>query len=141
MELVDGTPLTEHAARNKIDVDACLRVVASVADAVEHAHQCGVMHRDLKPSNILVTGDGHPKILDFGVARATDADVRATNLQTLAGQVVGTLATGPTNSPRSSPGLATATLTGAAAVVERAYPELKAIAECALPHAVAGRRV
>lgn len=92
MELVEGTPLHQHAERERLGVEERLGLIAAVADAVEHAHQRGVIHRDLKPSNILVTKSGQPKILDFGVARATDADVRTTTLHTLAGQVIGTLA-------------------------------------------------
>ena len=58
--------------------------MARVCDAVHHAHQKAIIHRDLKPGNILVD-DGQPKVLDFGVARATDADRQAT-LHTTAGR-------------------------------------------------------
>ena len=65
--------------------------MAKICDAVQHAHQRGVIHRDLKPGNILVDETGQPKILDFGVARVTDSDVEATR-QTDMGQLIGTLA-------------------------------------------------
>ena len=96
MELVEGRPLTDHARARRLNTAARLDLLARVCDAVQHAHQRGVVHRDLKPSNILVTEDGQPKVVDFGVARALDADVQgaaaaAATGHTEAGQVVGTL--------------------------------------------------
>jgi tetratricopeptide (TPR) repeat protein len=66
--------------------------MARVCDAVEHAHERGIIHRDLKPGNVLVDDSGQPKVLDFGVARATDLDVRATTGHTEVGELIGTLA-------------------------------------------------
>jgi WD40 repeat protein len=65
--------------------------VARVCDAVQHAHEQGVIHRDLKPGNILVDEAGQPKVLDFGVARATGADLLTSVDRTRTGQLVGTL--------------------------------------------------
>src|SRR5262249_34551509 len=65
-------------------------LVARVCDAVQHAHDRGVIHRDLKPSNILVEESGQPKVLDFGVARATDADLLTAAGLTRTGQLLGT---------------------------------------------------
>ena len=90
MELVRGRPLTEYAAERRLTVAGRLALFAAVCDAVQHAHQQGVIHRDLKPSNILVTEDGGPKVLDFGVARLT-ADGGRDGTATGDGQVVGTL--------------------------------------------------
>lgn len=91
MEYVEGMSLTEHAKRQKLGPLARLDLLARICESVHHAHQKGIVHRDLKPANILVTANGIPKILDFGVARATDSDIRSTTMQTEAGQLIGTL--------------------------------------------------
>ncbi len=91
MELVDGEPLTEYADRLKLGTRQRLELVSRICDAVQHAHGKGVIHRDLKPGNILVTRDGQPKILDFGVARSTDSDIQVTTIQTDVGQLIGTV--------------------------------------------------
>ncbi|MEM7755117.1 MAG: serine/threonine-protein kinase [Planctomycetota bacterium] len=90
MELVTGDTLLDHCEHGGLSVRAKLELIARVCDAMEHAHQKGVIHRDLKPSNILVTESGQPKVLDFGVARATESDLQAT-VHTSTGQIVGTV--------------------------------------------------
>ncbi|MCP3920930.1 MAG: SUMF1/EgtB/PvdO family nonheme iron enzyme [bacterium] len=92
MELIGGEPLTSYACSHALSARERLALLARVADAVQHAHQQGVIHRDLKPENILVTAAGQPKILDFGIARASDSDVQLSTLQTDVGQILGTLA-------------------------------------------------
>ena len=91
MELVAGVPLGEFTERGGLDLAGRLELIAKVCDAVHHAHQKGVVHRDLKPANVLVTAEGQPKILDFGVARITGADIEATTRHTAAGEILGTL--------------------------------------------------
>ncbi|MEZ6243289.1 MAG: serine/threonine-protein kinase [Phycisphaerales bacterium] len=92
MEFVDGSPLLEHVREHALGTRERLEVFTRVCDAVHHAHQRGVIHRDLKPGNILVDRSGQPKILDFGVARATDSDLQVSTLHTDAGRLIGTLA-------------------------------------------------
>jgi WD40 repeat protein len=91
MELIHGMPLDQYARSHALDVPARLELLAKVCDAVQHAHDKGIIHRDLKPGNILVDETGQPKVLDFGVARATDADLQTTSGRTEIGQLLGTL--------------------------------------------------
>jgi WD40 repeat protein/serine/threonine protein kinase len=91
LELIRGLPLDEYARRENLSTAARLELVARVCDAVQHAHEQGVIHRDLKPGNILVDGSGQPRVLDFGVARATGADLLTSMDRTRTGQLVGTL--------------------------------------------------
>lgn len=91
MEFIEGLPLTEYAKKKSLGTRERLELIARVSDAVDHAHQKGVIHRDLKPGNILVDESGQPKILDFGIARATDSDIQQTTLRTDIGQLVGTI--------------------------------------------------
>ena len=90
MEFIRGLPLDEYADRHGLDLAARVGLVARVCDAVQHAHDRGVIHRDLKPANILVEETGQPKVLDFGVARATDADLLTAAGLTRTGQLLGT---------------------------------------------------
>ncbi len=90
MEFVDGVSLLEHAARGGLDSAARLKLVVAICNAVQHAHQRGVVHRDLKPANILVDAAGHPRVLDFGIARLLEEGEGGTRL-TQFGELVGTL--------------------------------------------------
>jgi Tfp pilus assembly protein PilF/predicted Ser/Thr protein kinase len=91
MEFVHGSSLLDYAEAQRLSTPQRLEVVVKICEAVHHAHQRGLIHRDLKPSNILVDEMAQPKILDFGVVRATDSDAQVTR-QTDLGQLVGTLA-------------------------------------------------
>ena len=72
MEYVDGQPIDAYCDSRKLDVTARLKLFRKVCSAVHAAHQNLIVHRDLKPSNILVTEDGEPKLLDFGIAKLLD---------------------------------------------------------------------
>lgn len=96
MEFVDGPSVTEYAAVRNLGVRDRLRLFARICDAVHYAHTMGFVHRDLKPNNILVAEIGdpsepQPKVLDFGIARATDAEFETTTMHTAAGEILGTL--------------------------------------------------
>jgi WD40 repeat protein/tRNA A-37 threonylcarbamoyl transferase component Bud32 len=89
--IADAKTLTHYAKDLKLPTRQRLDLFRSVCDAVAHGHQKGVIHRDLKPSNILVDVTGQPKVIDFGVARATDSDMAVSTMQTDVGQLLGTL--------------------------------------------------
>src|SRR5262249_3662529 len=90
MELVRGVPLSEYMHNHVPELTARLDLFARVCEAVQHAHDQGIVHRDLKPGNILVDQAGQPKVLDFGIARATDADLQTSEGRTKTGQLLGT---------------------------------------------------
>lgn len=93
MEFVEGTTLDHVIKRGECDVKHAFELVAEVCDAVEYAHQRGVLHRDLKPANILVDTRGRIRLLDFGIAQVLGEDA-AQSRETLSspGQIVGTVA-------------------------------------------------
>ncbi|MCC6361132.1 MAG: protein kinase [Phycisphaerales bacterium] len=121
MEFVDGPTLLEFAAQVRLDLRARLDLFVQICEAVQFAHQHGVIHRDLKPANILVVCAGtsapatephlrdsrsvharpHPKILDFGVARLSDREPGSPTVHTSVGELIGTV---PYMSPEQAAG-------------------------------------
>jgi len=93
MDHVPGRSITEHATAYGLSISDQLHLFATVCEAVEYAHQHGVIHRDLKPSNVLVNEEGEPVIVDFGLARAVPAPESVAVDPTISapGQVLGTL--------------------------------------------------
>jgi serine/threonine protein kinase len=94
MELVHGLPLTKFADEAKLTPRQRLELFVPICQAVQHAHQKGIVHRDLKPPNILVTmvdGRPVPKVIDFGVAKATGGKLTEESMATEMGAVIGTL--------------------------------------------------
>ena len=93
MEYVAGIPLTRYCRDHKVNLQERLRLFVQVCSAVQHAHQKGVIHRDLKPSNILVTemdGSPLPKVIDFGISKATGQQLTGKTLHTMFGKLIGT---------------------------------------------------
>ena len=93
MELVKGVPINQYCDKNHLPTKERLQLFIAVCQAIHHAHQKGVIHRDIKPSNILVTlhdGKPVPKVIDFGIAKATNQKLTEKTLFTQFAQMIGT---------------------------------------------------
>jgi len=93
MELVRGVPITRYCDQERVNTRDRLELFIKVCQAIQHAHQKGIIHRDIKPSNILVTlhdGVPVPKVIDFGIAKATQQDLTDKTLYTQLQQFIGT---------------------------------------------------
>tara|TARA_R110002096_G_scaffold51516_3_gene134664 strand:- start:60023 stop:63904 length:3882 start_codon:yes stop_codon:yes gene_type:complete len=93
MELVQGIPITDYCDRNQLGLRDRIELMVHVCEAVQHAHQKGVIHRDLKPSNVLVAeldGIPIPQVIDFGIAKATSAELTEKTFMTQEAQIIGT---------------------------------------------------
>ncbi len=94
MELVNGIPITEYCDEHQLTLTERLQLFIPVCHAIQHSHQKGIIHRDLKPSNVLVAEYDHvrvPKVIDFGVAKATNQTLTEKTMFTQFGQIIGTV--------------------------------------------------
>lgn len=93
MELCRGEPITNFCEKRGVPIAERLRLFIQVCHAIQHAHQKGLIHRDIKPSNVLVSdqdGRPHAKVIDFGIAKATDARLGGVSVMTMQEQLIGT---------------------------------------------------
>jgi len=117
LELIEGESLAERLHRGPVEIAEAIKIAAQIADALEAAHEKSIVHRDLKPANIKITPDGTVKVLDFGLAKSTPSDVKASDFNELptltseptsAGMILGTA---PYMSPEQARGKAVDTRT------------------------------
>jgi serine/threonine protein kinase/tetratricopeptide (TPR) repeat protein len=93
MELVKGVHILEYCDTQRLDTQARMGLFIKVCHAIQHAHQKGIIHRDIKPSNVLITmhdGEPVPKVIDFGIAKATNAELTEKTIYTQHRQMIGT---------------------------------------------------
>jgi serine/threonine protein kinase len=93
MEYVPGVPITAYCDQNRVDTRGRLEIFIQACEGIQHAHQKGILHRDIKPSNVLVALQDDkpvPKIIDFGIAKATALPLTDSTLVTELGQMIGT---------------------------------------------------